>query len=135
MKASLESLRQMMDHASNFARYREALHSVNPPCVPFLGVYLTDLTFIEDGNTDLLKGTALVNFDKRMKIAAVIQEIQQYQSAQYCLQAVPVIEKYLTDRFKNVHSIDQLYDLSLQREPRESSDETVLRLLSESGLY
>jgi len=46
-----------------------------------------------------------------------------------------VIEKYLTDRFKNVHSIDQLYDLSLQREPRESSDETVLRLLSESGLY
>jgi len=131
----LDSLRTVMDSTSNFSRYREALHSVNPPCVPFLGVYLTDLTFIEDGNTNYLKATNLINFDKRIKVAAVIQEIQQYQTSQYCLQAVGVIEKYLLNRFESVQSIDSLYELSLQKEPRETNDETVLRLLAESGLY
>jgi len=135
LKLELESLRKTMDHASNFAVYRDTLHSVNPPCVPFLGVYLTDLTFIEDGNPDLIKGTSLINFDKRMKDSAVLQEIQRYQTTQYCLQPVPVIENYFAERFKAVQSIDQLYELSLKREPRESNDETVLRLLTESGLY
>ena len=91
------------------------------------------MTFIEDGNPDLLKGTSMINFDKRSKVAMVIQEVQQYQTAQYCLQAVGVIDKFLSDRFKNVQSIDQLYDLSLKIEPRES-DESVNRMLSESSL-
>lgn len=42
----------IMDSSKNFARYREMLKTVNPPCVPFLGVYLSALTFIEDGNKD-----------------------------------------------------------------------------------
>lgn len=134
VKVILDSLRQTMDHASNFAKYREALHSVNPPCMPFLGVYLTDLTFIEDGNPDLLKGTNLINFDKRFKVATVIVEVAQYQTTQYCLQAVAVIEKYLLDKFQSVQSINQLYDLSLKIEPREN-DETVMKAISDSSGY
>lgn len=35
-----------------------------------LGVYLTDLTFIEDGNKDTTKAgdKELINFDKRYKV-------------------------------------------------------------------
>jgi hypothetical protein len=44
-----------------------------------LGVYLTDLTFLDDGNQNTLNGRDdMINFDKRRKISYVIREIQQY---------------------------------------------------------
>jgi hypothetical protein len=41
------------------------------------GVYLTDLTFIEDGNPDYIN--ELINFSKRSLIYTVIAKIQQFQ--------------------------------------------------------
>lgn len=31
----------------SWANYRKAIREIDPPCVPFIGVYQTDLTFIE----------------------------------------------------------------------------------------
>ena len=42
---------------------RDFIHSANPPCVPYLGVYLTDLTFIEDGIPDKIKHTTAAGDD------------------------------------------------------------------------
>ena len=42
---------------------RDFIHSANPPCVPYLGVYLTDLTFIEDGIPDKIKHTTAAGGD------------------------------------------------------------------------
>jgi len=58
------------------------LHNCDPPTIPYLGVYLTDLTFIEEGNKNIVD-RGLVNFDKCYLIAAVIGEIQQYQRIGY----------------------------------------------------
>ena len=49
------------------------------------GMYLTDLTFIEDGNPD--KVGHMINFVKRRLYANVIREIQQYQVGRICLLA------------------------------------------------
>ncbi|KAJ1666669.1 Ras guanine nucleotide exchange factor bud5 [Coemansia sp. RSA 1813] len=43
-------LHEAMDSERNFANYRAVLHRSQPPLLPFLGLYLTDLTFLEDGN-------------------------------------------------------------------------------------
>lgn len=50
-----EDLRGLMSHESSFKRYRAALRECAPPCVPYIGLYLTDLTFICDGNEDWYK--------------------------------------------------------------------------------
>jgi son of sevenless-like protein len=79
--------------------------------IPYLGVYLTDLTFIEDGNKDFINDS-LINFDKRRKIAQVIMEIQQYQATPYCLEEVPALRDFLL----NLETFDEneAYSHSLQ---------------------
>ncbi|KAJ2484356.1 hypothetical protein EV174_002493 [Coemansia sp. RSA 2320] len=43
-------LHAAMDPDHNYANYRAILRRSQPPLLPFLGLYLTDLTFLEDGN-------------------------------------------------------------------------------------
>ncbi|KAF8976087.1 hypothetical protein BGZ46_008586, partial [Entomortierella lignicola] len=117
---SFMDLQALMGVAKNWAEYREELHNVNPPCVPFVGMYLTDLVMIQDGNGDFLKkSNHLVNFYKRVKTAEVIREIQQYQSVPYCLTAVPEIQAFIRRGLDCTKSVADLYDMSLALEPRD----------------
>ncbi|KAF3216851.1 hypothetical protein TWF679_002690 [Orbilia oligospora] len=97
------------------------------------GVYLTDLTFIEDGNPDLIKSTDLINFAKRAKTAEVIREIQQYQSVPYALEAVKPLQEYILSNMQAAKDVHEMYEVSIQIEPREREDEKIARLLQESG--
>ncbi|KAG0335049.1 hypothetical protein BG000_007831 [Podila horticola] len=132
---SFMELQALMGVAKNWAEYRELLHSVNPPCVPFVGIYLTDLVMIEDGNpNNLKKSEQLINFYKRVKTAEVIREIQQYQSVPYCLTTVPEIQAFIRRGMDCTKSVAVLYDMSLALEPRERGDEKIARMLTESGM-
>ncbi|CAK3797904.1 Cell division control 25 [Lecanosticta acicola] len=130
---TLESMRKLMGSTKNFLEYREALHKANPPCIPFFGIYLTDLTFIEDGIPSIIKKTQLINFAKRAKTAEVIRDIQQYQNVPYGLQPVPELQEYIVRNMQSAGDVHEMYERSLQVEPREREDEKIARLLSESG--
>ena len=97
------------------------------------GVYLTDLTFIEDGIASLVKNTDLINFTKRAKTAEVISDIQQYQNAPYSLNPVQDLQEWILERMRHAGDVHDMYDRSLQIEPREREEEKIARLLSESG--
>lgn len=129
----LENMRKLMGSTKNFAEYRDTLHRANPPCIPFFGVYLTDLTFIEDGIPSLIKKTNLINFAKRAKTAEVIRDIQQYQNVPYPLQPVPELQDYILTNMQSAGDVHEMYEMSLAVEPREREDEKIARLLSESG--
>lgn len=130
---TLEAMRKLMASTKNFGEYRETLHASNPPCIPFFGVYLTDLTFIEDGIPSIIKKTNLINFAKRAKTAEVIRDIQQYQNAPYSLQPVPELQDYILSNMQAAGDVHEMYDKSLSVEPREREDEKIVRVLAESG--
>ncbi|KAM7207366.1 Ras guanine nucleotide exchange factor domain containing protein [Naviculisporaceae sp. PSN 640] len=130
--ATLETMRKLMASTKNFGEYREALHVANPPCIPFFGVYLTDLTFIEDGIPSIIKKTNLINFAKRAKTAEVIRDIQQYQNVAYSLQPVPELQDYILSNMAAAGDVHEMYDKSLQIEPREREDEKIVRYVSDS---
>ncbi|CEP07119.1 hypothetical protein, partial, partial [Parasitella parasitica] len=130
----LQSIRRLMGSNRNFSEYRNMIHNINPPCIPFLGIYLQDLTFIEDGNSNFLKNSKnLINFAKRMKTAEVIRELQQHQSTHYMLTAVPDIQEFIKTHLHSSREEEELYKISLQAEPREKDEDTIARRLKESG--
>ena len=115
----LQNIRRLMGANRNFSEYRDIIHKINPPCIPFLGIYLQDLTFIEDGNANFLKkSNNLINFAKRMKTAEVIRDLQQYQSTHYMLTSVPDIQEFIKTHLHSSREEEELYNLSLRLEPR-----------------
>lgn len=54
-KKKYEEVQNIMSREKNFQNFRAHLHKADPPCIPYLGLYLTDLTFIEDGNKDTIQ--------------------------------------------------------------------------------
>ena len=125
--SALEGLRKLMGSTKNFGEYRETLHHAQPPCIPFFGVYLTDLTFIEDGIPSIIKRTDFINFNKRAKTADVIQDIQQYQNVPYNYREVPELRDYITTNMSAAGDVHEMYEKSLEVEPREREDEKITR--------
>lgn len=108
-------------------RYSFLIVSKYECCLQYLGVYLTDLTFIEDGIPSIIKKSALINFAKRAKTAEVIRDIQQYQNVPYPLQPVPELQEYILSNMSAAGDVHEMYEKSLQVEPREREDEKIVR--------
>lgn len=131
---TLDNMNKLMNSSRNFNEYRDILRMVSPPVIPFFGVYLSDLTFVEDGNPDCLQDNPnLINFAKRLKSAEIIREIMQYQIQHYSYLEVPAIQTLLDIGFGKAPPIDAQYDTSLALEPRERTNERMAKLLEETG--
>jgi len=78
-----------------------------------------------------------INFGKRHRAAEVINDIKRWQTKPYNLQPVPGILSFVEESLHAYNDPerlkDDLWNLSLEREPREREDEKMARLLQESG--
>ncbi|KAJ4864465.1 rasGEF domain-containing protein [Trichoderma breve] len=133
-KDSLRQLQDIVEPGQNNKVLRAKLQNHVPPCLPFLGMYLTDLTFVDIGNAstkqvtegDGVEGLTVVNFDKHTRTAKIIGELQRFQIP-YRLTELPDMQEWLSAQFQLIREGDQgnvqvtYYRKSLLLEPRESS--------------
>lgn len=117
----LENMNKLMNSSRNFNEYRDMLKFVtSEPCLPFFGVYLSDLTFIYHGNPDhLLKRTRMINFAKRAKTAHIVFGMERFKQIGFNFVTVPEIQLYLDTWFERSPTIQEQYQISLAMEPRE----------------
>ncbi|KAI5809511.1 ras guanine nucleotide exchange factor domain-containing protein [Peziza echinospora] len=130
-KQVLEHLRSVIDVSKNHAVLRARLRGHVPPCLPFLGTYLTDLTFVDVGNPSKRPLTSedgtttkqLINFDKHIKTARIISELQRFQIP-YRIAEVPELQQWIDAQVMRIRTskagdVQTLYRRSLLLEPRE----------------
>ncbi|XP_045141142.1 ras-specific guanine nucleotide-releasing factor 2 [Echinops telfairi] len=115
-KALMDKLQKIVSSEGRFKNLRETLKNCNPPAVPYLGMYLTDLAFIEEGTPNFTE-EGLVNFSKMRMISHIIREIRQFQQTSYRIDPQPKVTQYLLDKTLIIDE-DTLYELSLKIEPR-----------------
>lgn len=99
-----QSLKQFLLPDKNFSNYRNMLKCQSAPCIPHLGIYLTDLTFIDEGNSKfrLLGETKLINFDRYQRMTKLIGEIQKFQ-VPYKLAPSKELQVWLRGEMKKSH--------------------------------
>lgn len=62
-RQTIDKLQNIVSADGRFRNLRDALHRCDPPFIPYLGMYLTDLSFIEEGTPDFTED-GLLNFSK-----------------------------------------------------------------------
>ncbi|XP_051238235.1 ras-specific guanine nucleotide-releasing factor 1 isoform X2 [Dicentrarchus labrax] len=115
-KAVIDKLQKLVSSEGRFKNLREALKNCDPPCVPYLGMYLTDLAFIEEGTPNYTEDN-LVNFSKMRMISHIIREIRQFQQTAYKIDLQPKVAQYLLDN-SFVLDEESMYEASLRIEPK-----------------
>ena len=117
---------------------RLALAESSPPCIPYIGLILQDLTFVQIGNPDLLDGK--INFAKRWqqfnilvswkyscfhKLYLVLQDnLRRFKKVQYNIQRNEDILTFFGE-FDDYLSEDDLWNLSENIKPRGQSSKNI----------
>ncbi|XP_040261862.1 rap guanine nucleotide exchange factor 1 isoform X3 [Bufo bufo] len=105
----------LIDSSSSFRAYRAALSEVEPPCIPYLGLILQDLTFVHLGNPDHIDGK--VNFSKRWQQFNILDSMRRFQQVHYEIRRNDDIISFFND-FSDHLAEEALWELSLKIKPR-----------------
>ena len=121
--AALAELRDLLSPFQSFRRYRAEYAAARGPAIPFIGSFLTDLTYIEDGNKNDIDG--MINFGKRSQSYAIIQDVLKFTASPYELAIHPELQAFIARLPK--FSDEELYQRSLEFEPREAAPASTSR--------
>ncbi len=103
-KQVLNLLQATVDFNQNFKVLRAQLRDQVPPCLPFLGMFLTDLTFVDVGNPATRTsdtGLTVINYGKHTRTAKSIGELQRFQIP-YRLAELPDFQDWLAAQLDRV---------------------------------
>ena len=118
-RQTYDKLKALSGSENRFRLLRDLLQSCDPPCIPYLGMYLTDLTILEDSTPTYME-EGLLNFAKCRMIAHVIREIRRLQQGSYKIEQIPRVTEYLLDASRLIPE-NELDRYSMNLEPRRST--------------
>ncbi|KAJ3217651.1 hypothetical protein HDU67_007474 [Dinochytrium kinnereticum] len=111
-----QALESLMSSERSFSAYRQALKRAEAPCIPYLGVFLRDLLYIDEANKDH-KPDGSINLPKFLLMADIILMMQSFQitcSNQYA-KSNPAVSYLLSEVS---YTDGEAYQRSLVLEPR-----------------
>eukprot|EP01126_Amoeba_proteus_P004741 TRINITY_DN11574_c0_g1_i4.p1 TRINITY_DN11574_c0_g1~~TRINITY_DN11574_c0_g1_i4.p1 ORF type:complete len:183 (-),score=39.22 TRINITY_DN11574_c0_g1_i4:111-659(-) len=130
----LEELQDVMNPTGAYKKLRDHMEASGKSVVPYIGVFLSDLTFIDE-NKDFIEahniqgipdGTKLVNFAKQHMVYKAITKLTAYQTTS-TFSSLPKSEPAWTFLYSLPKlNDDALYSLSNELEPRGSDIKNIL---------
>jgi hypothetical protein len=132
-KSTFEKLKKIFSADNNWEHLRKLTDSKKTPCIPHIGIYLTDLMFIQNAIKQNHipfalgeRGIHQSNMDLLLRTLASFQD-SVYDS----LEINPTLQEYLSNIHIDGEHIraeeDKMYKLSLFQEPQETFPTTPLK--------
>ncbi|XP_064555404.1 guanine nucleotide-releasing factor 2 isoform X4 [Drosophila montana] len=106
----------LIDSSSSFRAYRQALAETNPPCIPYIGLVLQDLTFVHVGNQDYVS-KGVINFSKRWQQYNIIVNMKRFKKCAFPFRRNERIIGFF-DNFKDFMGEEEMWQISERIKPR-----------------
>ncbi|XP_030380880.1 guanine nucleotide-releasing factor 2 isoform X2 [Scaptodrosophila lebanonensis] len=118
-KGTAEEVRSfcaLIDSSSSFRAYRQALADTQPPCIPYIGLVLQDLTFVHVGNQDYM-AKGVINFSKRWQQYNIIVNMKRFKKCAYPFRRNERIISFF-DNFNEFIGEEEMWQISEKIKPR-----------------
>jgi len=106
----------LIDSSSSFRAYRQALAETQPPCIPYIGLVLQDLTFVHIGNSDLLPEGS-INFSKRWQQFNIVENMKRFKKGTYSFKKHERINAFFSN-FDEFLCEEAMWQISESIKPR-----------------
>ena len=120
--ALFEDFKKIFVNTRNFRNFRTQFRNVSPPAIPYFGLFLQDLVFIDDGNASSIQHVNLkqhgfmVNFNKCVRTMDRIKNgLAMYQKTPYhAVKAQRTLQKILYQELHNMskYGEDEIWNIS-----------------------